>query len=365
MSRFALIAVLLWFHSAAFSFPCRDKTPKEFADVKVNRERKIIEASIRVSATFAVAEDQVDRIEYRLKMPEFFEICDYLPQTKLDTNIVGPVAVGRGETAKSLTVVAAEGGGGVKFDFVNANVSGKASTEKANEVTSNVQMSLVPPKQLVTMTSTQDGGRTLLFKLKPFSLITLEGDKDFAFLAAVPKDWKGDCFTLECAAFLKGSQTAAAKKSFMIGLYSSGDLVTKKQVEAIAKAKAYQTAATQRPRPKKTITTLNGRYRFIMTAGHFGQQGIDATYKPDGTWEGWLRNVQGTTWQEFAASQVRGTWSIDNNELTIIHNQTSVYGATSWFKDGMTQFSNEPIVSYDDTTGVIVLKSGSKIEPVK
>lgn len=351
------------FHTAAISFPCRDKTPKEFADA--NPDRKIIEATIRISATFNMVDGDVDRIEYKLKMPTSFEITDYLPKTVIGSEIAGPIGVGRQEGSKSLTVVSMDAGAKAEFRMPQgADIGGTASVgkkeENAKEIGSSVQMNYLPPKQLITAASTQDAGQTLHFKLKQFNQITLEGDKTFAFLAAVPKEWKDDCFTLECAAFFKGVRASAFRKTLKIGLYSIGDLTAKKRVETLSKN--YEPIVVQQPKNK--VVTMNGRYRFVMTAGNLGKQGIDAIYKPDGTWEGWLRNIEGTTWKEFGASQVRGTWAIASGKLTLIHTESAVFGITPWFKDGKTQVDAEPIVSCDNS-GVITLKSGGIFEPVR
>lgn len=226
------------FHTAAYAFPCRDKTPQEFATV--NPDRKVVEASIRVSASFNLPEESVDRVEYRLRMPVSFEVTDYLPKTTVGSEVAGQIGVGRQDSSRSMTVVSLDAGaragfrlpGGVEAG-TQVNAQGKA--DRATEVGSSVQMSLLPPKQLITSASTQEGGRTLHFKLKRYNQITLEGDKDFAFLAAVPRDWKGDCFTLECTAFLKDVPAPATRHTLMIGLYASGDLAAKKRVESAAR----------------------------------------------------------------------------------------------------------------------------------
>lgn len=259
------------FHTAAYSFPCRDKTPDEFA--KANPDRKILEVSVRISCVFNIAEADVHRVEYRLKMPETFEICDYLPKTTIDPVYVGPIQVGQQESTKAMTVVSRDAGAKVGFQipYVPIEVQGKYADQdqKENVVLSSVQMSMMPPKKLITAASTQDGGRTLHFKLQQSDQLTLQGDKDFAFLAAVPKTWKGECFQLECTAFLKGSREIAARRSLMIGLYNVGDLATKKQVEALARA---ETAADRNAR--KTSPSTGGaassiaRTRTATKPGH-------------------------------------------------------------------------------------------------
>ena len=358
------------FHSAAYSFPSRIKTPKEFADV--NPDRMIIETSIRVSATFNIAEGEVDRIEYRLKMPEGFEISDYLPKTTVGSEIAGPIGVGGQDSKKSLTVVSLDAGAkaGFKIPFiVEGEVGGKGGygNTTTQEVGSSVQMSLLPPKQLVTAASTQNEGRTLHFKLKQFNQITLEGDKDFAILTAVPKDWKGECFTLECTAFLKGAKSPALRKDLMIGLYLGGDLTTKKRLDA--KVKEYHresstiTHVTKRPihepihEPAKSsaIDPFRKKYagKYSVYLGNFVTYHINMNH--DGTYE-----AKGVSSITGATSTSNGVWSATDDKLviTIKHEKCAFYDM-----DFNLDLINSPIISFDPVRRMIRTKSDFELKP--
>lgn len=370
------------FHSAAYAFPSLDKTPGEFATA--NPELKLLEVVIRVSATFNVADGEVDRIEYRLKMPDTFEILDYLPKTSVGSELAGTIDLKRRQAENALTVVSLEGGARAGFKIPTVADAGVdirvgQGTTNAKELGSSIEMSLLPPKQLVTSASTQNAGRTLHFKLKKFNQITLEGDKDFAFLVAVPKGWKGDCFALECAAVVNN---VLIQKTLTLGLYPSGDLAAKRRLETLAKssdaaikrtlnhnAKVETTTAKieTTPEAKKSETVqLQGRNRFITVDNSFVKQGIDATYYRDGTWEGWLQNINSNgDWKSFGSSRVRGTWAIDGDKVSIKQTQSSIFGASSWINDPAQHANEDPITSSDVEKGIVKLKSGKIITQVR
>jgi hypothetical protein len=305
------------FHAAAYSFPCRDKTPQEFAEA--NPDRKILEVSVRISAIFNLAEDQVNRLEYRLKMPEAFEICDYLPKTTIGSEIVGQIGIGQQDASKSMTVISVDAGAKAGFNIpyltgAEGQTKSEAKNEAGKEIGSSVQMNLMPPKQLITAASTQDGGRTLHFKLQQFNQVTLQGDKDFAFLAAVPKDWKGDCFKLECTAFLKDSRSIAAHRTLMIGLYKIGELATKKQVEARAKAFVVSAAGEQRPlneaKSQKEATSPVDTNDLSIYVGKYTYDNWTIEFFKDGTYIG--------TWTYiFGTKNLEGKWSVRNSVLRV------------------------------------------------
>jgi hypothetical protein len=225
------------FNTAKSSFVCYDKTPPEFA--KTNPMRKIIEASIRVSANFNVAEQEVERIEYRLKMPDGFEVVDYLPKTTVGSEVAALHVGGEGSD-RSVKIVALEGGASAGFRVPTFGVEGKAGaerkTEDARENRSSVEIDFLPPKKLITAANTEDDGRVLHFKLQQRDQDTLQGDKDYVLLAEAPKDWTGDCFTLECTAYRKGSREAAVARSRQVGLYVIGDLAARARVDQVARS---------------------------------------------------------------------------------------------------------------------------------
>ena len=125
------------FHTAAYSFPCRVKTPKEFAEA--NPDREIIEAIIRISATFDLHEKNINRVEYKLLFPESFEISDYLPKTTIGSEVVGQIQVGDQGMRKSMNIVSEDFGGKVSFQIPYVPIEGQKKSETKNETESEMR----------------------------------------------------------------------------------------------------------------------------------------------------------------------------------------------------------------------------------
>jgi hypothetical protein len=228
------------FHTAKSSFVCYDKTPEAFA--KNNPDVKVVEGSIRVSANFDVDEQQVDRVEYRLRMPDGFVIVDYLPKTTLDVEL-SKLRVGDQTGRNTVKVVAVEGGASVGFRIpglgaeVGGGVRGGSINEEGKSVNSSVEMEILPPKVVLTASNTEDDGRVLHFKLQQRGQHTLQGDKDYVFLAEVPKSWTAGAFQLECTAFLKGSFTPGVMKAKTVGIYLAGEPSARGRAEQLARTR--------------------------------------------------------------------------------------------------------------------------------
>ena len=221
------------------SVGCRDVTPKDFA--QANPDHRILEANVRVSANFSISETSIDSIVYRFVMPAGVELADYLPKTELASDVSGPIETSRNAASKQGLVVVFEGGAKVGYRIpsvleVGANVSGSRREETAGEVSSGVQMKLLPPRQLIVAAGTEARGTTLYFKLRPFSQITLEGEKEFACLMIVPKEWSGSYIKLECIALAKDTRAVGVEQDLGIGVYPLGDRLAKARVEKSARA---------------------------------------------------------------------------------------------------------------------------------
>ena len=100
------------FHVADMVFPCREKTPEDFG--KLNSDVKVILTTVRVAATFECEEEQVDRIEYWLRMPRTMKIADYMPTTQIGAEDA-EVVHGNQSVSNEATVTSLNGGAGVGF----------------------------------------------------------------------------------------------------------------------------------------------------------------------------------------------------------------------------------------------------------
>jgi hypothetical protein len=343
------------------SFPCRETTPKEFASN--HKDRKVVEATLRVSANFAIPEGEVESLVYRIMLPAHVEIADYLPKTELAAEVSGTIDTERQTTNKSNMVVSFEAGGQVGYRLPTVQAEAKASVgvhdDRATEVRSSVQTKFLPPKQLIVASGTQNRGKTLYFKLRPFSQVTLEGEKEFAFLLVVPKAWAGDSVILDCTAFRKGYKEVVTHQSMGIGLYLLGDEEARARVEKLARETKTSTASvmlqTKDSRPDAiepanlSCETCAGKFSFSK-----GLYDISGTFRKNGTWVG-LMSFRG-----FAnVVDAKGTWSIKDGKLTIIKTHQGKLGIMAHLEEVI--FKNEAIKSFDEKAGVIYLQSGYEL----
>ena len=130
------------------SFPCREVTPKDFA--LANKDRKVVEATLRISANFTVEEKEIESIVYRIMLPRHLEIADYLPKTELASDVSGTVDTRQQVASRTSMMVSFEAGGKIGYRIPTVlEAEGQASAggrnEKANEVSSGVQVKFLPP----------------------------------------------------------------------------------------------------------------------------------------------------------------------------------------------------------------------------
>ena len=221
---------------------CLDVSPEAF--VQKNPDFRIFEARFCISANFLqLSPREVGYINYHLHLPSTVDLKDYIPRTQLDTDVVGQIDSKRSVSSKSGLVIAFEGGAKVNYHIpfvgeAGVNRGGSRQTSKSEEFSTDVEMKLLPPKQTVITSGTEDRRQTVYFKLAPFSQTTLEGEKVFVCLFAAPKNWAGDCAALTCEFELNYNKDKKRLMSspIVIGLYPSGNAEAKMKIEAMAKA---------------------------------------------------------------------------------------------------------------------------------
>ena len=317
------------FHTADTVFPCREKTPEDFA--KRNLGVKVIVTTVRIAATFEVDEDQVDRIDYWLRMPRTMKIADYMPNTRIGAEDA-EVVRGNQSVSNEATVTSLNGEAGVGFRLWAVDVASKGEAgrkdENSNQIASNVTVKSLPRKALVLAASTEDAGRTLHFRFKRHSQFTLQGDKDYVLLAKVPKDWTGDNFILECVAYHEGE--ASERKIVNIGLYIEGDDTARRRVEKIAESRVEETTKvdkpgglrpSEKPRPKKSDIALSG----VLLAGKWSwkipmQKSSDTVVlipRRDGTLDCEFTDQQTNKTITIPGKEAKGGWSVKDSILTL------------------------------------------------
>ncbi|HEY2839627.1 MAG TPA: hypothetical protein VGJ26_10780, partial [Pirellulales bacterium] len=210
----------------AFDIPdaieCRDVTPEKCA--AAHPHLMVIEGKFRLSARITKgSEAEVQDFLYMLVNPGLrLKIHDYLPNTTLESSLADDhiEVAENNENTKSATEDAHVG-------YKILSLGG--SLNQTNKKTESNHYKQIVPKSLVLASGTTNREHGVFFKLRPSNGASLEGAKEFTFLAIVPKDWRGDWCTIACSArtnkksFLSSNPTLIGIEQAHVGLYLSGD----------------------------------------------------------------------------------------------------------------------------------------------
>jgi hypothetical protein len=202
---------------------CRDVTPHEFA--VAHPALKVIEGKFRVSARIVSgAEGEVVDFLYFVASPNRkMRFQDYLPNTTLESTTADNVIEVTDTTENSN---ATDADAKVGYKATSFGVTKNKGTKK----TESAHSKQVAAKALVVASGTTDREHGLFFKLRPSKADSLEGAKQFTFLATVPRTWRGDWCTISCAARAKSknflSKTVIAPAGIeqtQVGMYLAAD----------------------------------------------------------------------------------------------------------------------------------------------
>jgi hypothetical protein len=201
---------------------CRDVTPAKCA--VLHPTLKVVEAKFRISASFAAgSEASAVDFTYMISSPKMrLKILDYLPNTTLESRY----ADDRIEVAD----FSEEGGASTQEARVGYSIfSLNAVQSQFNRKTEENHYQRVAPKSLVLASGTMNRGHGVFYKLRPSNAASLEGAKEFTFLAVVPRTWRADWCTFVCAArsekksLLSSSIVSSGLTKVDVGLYLCGD----------------------------------------------------------------------------------------------------------------------------------------------
>jgi len=233
LSAIILIAVSLSVGSApaaetrvTFDVPdkieCQDVTPVKCGTM--HPHLRVIEAKFRISASFAEgSEDSIVDFSYMITSPQMrLKILDYLPNTTLESRYAEDrITVADFTEEKDTLNTDAK----VAYQILSLG----AGREQLNHKTEQNQYQRIAPKSLVLASGTMNRGHGVFYKLRPSNGASLEGAKEFTFLAIVPRDWRGDWCTFVCYArankksLLGKSVETAGLAKIDVGLYVCGD----------------------------------------------------------------------------------------------------------------------------------------------
>lgn len=201
---------------------CRDATPPDFA--ASHPTLKVIEARLRISARIVEGdESEIVDFLYIITSPDKrMRIQDYLPNTTLESQYERDriEVTEASEDAKSRLTEAR-----VAYKVFALGTTNTKSTKKSE---SN-RYKQIAPKALVLSSGTTDREHGVFYRLRPSNDASLEGAKEFTFLAVVPRTWRGDWCTVSCAAranrksFFSTSTVPAGVAQTQIGLHLVGD----------------------------------------------------------------------------------------------------------------------------------------------
>lgn len=201
---------------------CRDVTPEKCA--AAHPDLKVIEAKFRISASLIDGtETSIVDFAYIIMSPEFrLKIHDYLPNTTLESTAAGD-SIEVADTTESTSGATEDAKVGYKI--LSLGVGFNQSAKK----TESGKYKQIAPKALVLASGTINREHGVFFKLRPSLGASLEGAKEFTFLAVVPKAWRGDWCTVTCVArtsrkvAFTTNHILAGVEQAHVGLYLSGD----------------------------------------------------------------------------------------------------------------------------------------------
>jgi hypothetical protein len=231
------------------SIECRDVTPPEFA---ARDYLKVIEGKLRISARVAQgSEVEIVDFMYNITCPGTrVRFQDYLPNTTLESAVTNDQI-----EVKDATESAHSAGADVHVVYKLLALGGVLSQSAKNSESSHYRQ--IAPKELVVASGTTDREHGVFFRLRPSRAGSLEGAKEFTFLATVPKTWRGDVCTISCAA--RASQGAlfstavvpAGRRVADVGMHLAGDAEAASLAEELRRVQETHAKllASQPPKP--------------------------------------------------------------------------------------------------------------------
>lgn len=233
------------------SIECRDATPPEFA---AGEYLKVIEGKLRISArVVAGSEDEIIDFMYRIACPDKrVRFQDYLPNTTLESTVVDDQIEIKDTSERSDSA-----GADIHVAY---ELLGLGS--RLNHISKDSESSLyrqIAPRELVVASGTTDREHGVFFRLRPSRTASLEGAKEFTFLATVPKQWRGDLCTISCAArankdsLFSEAVVPAGRRAVEVGLHLAGDVEAASLAEQLRRAQEKHARLLAAAPPKPSV----------------------------------------------------------------------------------------------------------------
>ncbi len=245
----------------AFDLPeaieCQEKTPPDFA--AAHPSLKVIEARFHITARIVEGSgaDIVDFVYELTSVEKTMRLQDYLPNTTLESAVADDQIEVTNAT-ENASAAGAEAHVVYKIFAIGGTLN--QSSKKA-ELSHYKQLA---PRDLVLASGTIDREHGLFFRLRPSRTSSLEGAKEFTFLATVPRSWRGDLCTISCTArakkssLLSTSVVTAGAETAHVGLYLAGDQDAAAQAELLRHAQETRAAArVAKPAKENVFDTIS------------------------------------------------------------------------------------------------------------
>ncbi|MGD9720505.1 MAG: hypothetical protein AB7O59_21905 [Pirellulales bacterium] len=204
------------------SIECRDATPDDFR--AAHPTLKVIEGRLRISARVADgAETDVVDFLYVIDNPaRSMRFQDYLPNTLLES----AVAEDQIEITDASEKVK---GGGVDARVIYQPFTLGGTVSHSGKSSESSHYKKIAPKELVLASGTTNREHGVFYRLRPSRTASLEGAKEFTFLAVVPGTWRGDLCAISCTArgekvsLFSSSVAAAGAVESLVPVFLVGD----------------------------------------------------------------------------------------------------------------------------------------------
>ena len=214
---------------------CRDVTPADFATA--HPTLKVIEAKFRISARIIEGKsaDIVDFLYVLTSTDKTMRLQDYLPNTTLESAVADD-RIEITDASENCKTTGAEAHVVYKPFTLSATHGQNAKKSESSHYKQ------IAAKDLVLASGTTNREHGVFFRLRPSRAASLEGGKEFTFLAIVPKSWRGDLCKISCAArankssLISSSIVPAGAEQAQVGMYLQGDLEAATLAEELRQA---------------------------------------------------------------------------------------------------------------------------------
>jgi hypothetical protein len=214
----------------------------------------VIEAKFRITARLVEGNsaDIVDFLYVLTSTDKTMRLQDYLPNTTLESTVSeDQIEITDASETSQATGIDAH------VVYKPFALSGTHSQGTKKSLSSHYKQ--IASKDLVLASGTTNREHGVFFRLRPSRAASLEGAKEFTFLATVKKGWRGDLCTVSCAAratktsLISTSVVAAGGDQAQVGMYLAGDIEASNLAEDLRRAQENHLLLLRARPPKDNV----------------------------------------------------------------------------------------------------------------